>query len=116
MSLFARLFGGKSRNERLAAWARSVPITETQRTAMQELWQASRQERVPDVDPLSRLTQHDREYITKICSADFRPSEFGLANVHRLASWRYFRDLKFSEEQAAVLVGMMFNMVGRDDI
>lgn len=116
MSLLGKLFGGEKRNKRLAAWAKTVPISDAQRSAMHELWRAGQKKDVPSSDPLGKLNDDDRAYVLKICGADFRPAEFGTANTLRLASWRYFKDIGFSEEQSAVLVGMMFNMVGRPDL
>jgi len=116
MSLLGKLFGGTKRNERLAEWGKSIPLTEPQRSAMHELWWASKNNKVPPVDPLSKFNDDDRAYLKKIASADFRPREFGSADVLRLASYKYFKELGFSGEQAAVIVGMMFNMVGRPDL
>ena len=66
---------------------------------------------------LDQLTDADRSYILQICSADYRPLEFGACNELRLASARCFHnDLGFTKEQAAVLAGMTFNMVGREDL
>lgn len=116
MGLLGKLFGGDKRNERLAAWGKSVQITNLQQEVMWELWVAGKNTKPPTVDPLSRLSAEDKKYVLKICSADFRPIEFGDANIHRLASYRYFKDIGFNEDQSAVLVGMMFNMVGRKDL
>lgn len=116
MGLIGKLFGGDKRNVRLAEWGKSVPLTEPQRSAMHELWMAGKNNEVPPVDPLSRLNDDDHAYLKKIASADFRPKEFGSADTLRLASYKYFKDLGFSGEQAAIIVGMMFNMVGRPDL
>ena len=115
MGLLGKLFGGEKRNERLAAWGKSIPITNLQQKVMEELWVAGKTRKPPTIDPLSKLSGEDKKYISKICGADFRPIEFGDANTLRLASFRYFKDLGFNTEQSAVLVGMMFNMVGRKD-
>jgi len=116
MGILGWLTGKDERNRRLAKWGKSVPVTDKQKDAMWELWIAGKNGVPPRIDPLSKLSQEDKDYILKICSADFRPSEFGNANVLRLASWRHFKELGFTEDQGAVLVGMMFNMVGRQDI
>lgn len=121
MSLFGKLFGGTKRNEKLAVWGKSIPLTEPQRSVMHELWWASQEKKVPPVDPLLRLNDDDRAYLKKIASADFRPEVFNIgarttSNALRLSSWRYFKDLGFTGEQAAILIGMMFNMVGRPDL
>ena len=116
MGLFGRFFGGDRRNKRLAAWAKTIPISHSQRLAMHELWRAGQKKNVPSIDPLAKFSEDDRAYILKICGADFRPSEFGSASTLRLSSWRYFKDIGFSEEQSAVLVGMLLNMVGRPDL
>jgi hypothetical protein len=83
---------------------------------MHELWWAGKAKRIPVLDPISKLGDSDRAHILEVCSADFRPEEFGSANTLRLASWRHFQDLGFTSDQSAVLVGMMFNMVGRPDL
>ena len=70
----------------------------------------------PSVDPLKKLSENDVQYIFKICGADFRPKEYGSANALRLSSYRYFKDLGFSAEQSTIIIGMMFNMVGRPDL
>jgi len=116
MGLLGRLFGGSKRNEKLAEWGKSVPITNLQQEVMWELWVAGKNNSPPTVDPLSRLSVDDKKYVLKICSADFRPIEFGNADILRLASFKYFKDLGFNADQSAVLVGMMFNMVGRKDL
>lgn len=110
------LLGAKSRNRQLDAWARSIPLTEAQQSAMWELWQAFKSGRVPEVDPLARLSNEDREYIKTICSADYRPPEFGSANTLRLAQFQSLLERGYTPEQAAVIVGMTINRVGRKDI
>ncbi len=116
MGILSRIFGGDERNERLAAWGKTVPVSDSQRDAMRTIWQSVQEKSPPDVHPLEKLSASDLAYIMRICSSGFRPSEFGNAEVLRLASWRYFKDLGFSKSEAAVAVGMMFNFVGRDDI
>jgi len=111
--------GVKERNRRLDAWARSVLLTEAQQSAMWELWQAFKAGRVPEVDPLERLSDDDREYINKICSAEYRPAEFGIGlslNIPRLAQFMSLLDKGYNSEQAAIIVGMTINRVGRKDI
>lgn len=81
---------------------------------MQRIWEAVEEKRAPEGKPLDALSSDEREYVLKVCGASFRPREFGNANLLRVSSYRYFRDLGFSEEEAAVAVGMMFNWVGRD--
>ncbi|HEX8369982.1 MAG TPA: hypothetical protein VF604_15655 [Pyrinomonadaceae bacterium] len=115
MGLLAKLFGG-NRNKRLAEWGKSISLNEAQRLTMRELWYAAQRKEVPSVDPLSKLSKDDLAYILKITGASFRPAEFGNAGTLRLAAWRYFKDIGFSSEQAAVIVGMQFNMVGRPDL
>ena len=108
--------GVKERNRRLDIWARSVPLTEAQQSAMWELWQAFKAGEVPEVDPPSRLSHDDREYIKKICSAEYRPAEFGIGlsvNVPRMALFMRLLDRGYTPEQAAVIVGMTINRVGR---
>ena len=107
------LVGGARRNRRLAAWARSVPISPAQAQAMRALWAAGRAKTPPIADPLDALSEEDMAYVVKICGASFRPPEFGDASVARVASFRYFKGLGFNDRQAPVLVGMTTNMVGR---
>lgn len=116
MGLFSKILGGGKRNKRLAAWGKTVSLTELQQTVMWELWQSARNETVPVKDPLAKLSVQDQEYVLKICGTSFRPVEFGSADVLRLASFRYYKDMGFTSKQCAVLVGMMFNMVGRKDL
>jgi hypothetical protein len=116
MGLLGKLFGGNDRNAKLAAWGNAVPLDQLQREVMWELWLAGKSKKPPQIDPLSKLDAEAKNYILKICGADFRPREFGDANVLRLSSYRHFKDQGFSTEQSAVLTGMMFNMVGRRDL
>lgn len=106
----------KKRNKRLDNWAKSVPISEAQQNAMKELWDAHNNNRVPEVDPLSNLTKEDLEYVKLICSADFRPKEFGSANSVRLALYFSLKEKGYSFDQAAIIIGMSTNRVGRKDI
>lgn len=101
------------RKARLTKWARSVPLTDEQRAAMQQLWRAFKARQVPPEDPLSHLTADDLEYIKCICSADYRPREFGRANLLRAAQFLSLGDRGYTPRQAAVIVGMTFNDVGR---
>jgi hypothetical protein len=116
MGFLARIFGGDKRNARLLAWGNTVPVSEAQHAAMRKIWQAVQSKSRPEGHPLKQLSSDDRAYILRICRSDYRPAEFGNADALRLASWRYFKDLGFTEDEAAVAVGMMFNFVGRDDV
>lgn len=116
MGFLSGLFGGNQRNQKLAQWGKSVPVTPEQHKAMSIIWNAVRTKTSPKGNPLDQLSDEDRAYLKHICSSDFRPREFGNADTLRLASFKYMEDLGFSVEEAAVGVGMMFNMVGRDDI
>lgn len=102
----------KARNARLGAWGQAVPATPLQRAAMRELWRAFQEKKPPAHDPLMDLSDQDRSYILHICSADFRPAEFGDCSVLRYAGYLYLTKLGFTKEQAAVCVGMLFNDVG----
>ncbi len=116
MGFLSWISGGDARNRRLANWAKKISIAEKQQDAMWELWLAGQNEIPPSVCPFANLNQADRDYILKICSADFRPVEFGDANVLRLAAFKHFKRVGFNPDQSAILVGMMFNMVGRKDL
>lgn len=116
MGLLGRIFGGNERNARLADWGKTIPVSAAQRAVMREIWHAVQSKSPPDGHPLDRLSPDDIAYVMKICSSNYRPSEFGNADVLRLSSYRYFKDLGFTEDEAAVAVGMMFNFVGRDDV
>jgi len=72
-----RLFGGNKRNKQIASWAKTVQISESQRTAMEELWYTGKENCPPSVDPLKKPSENDAQYIFKMCDADFRPKEFG---------------------------------------
>jgi len=115
MGFLSRLFGGDKRNERLAAWGRTIPVSEKQRVAMRKIWQAVQSKSAPVGNPLKNLEPDELAYVLKICGSSFRPAEFGNADTMRLATWRFFKDNGFSEDEAAVAIGMMFNFVGRDD-
>lgn len=57
------LVGGDRRNRRLAAWARSVPISLAQAEAMRVLWAVGQARRPPTVDPLDTLSEEDMAYV-----------------------------------------------------
>ena len=116
MGFLGRLFGGNKRNERLAAWGKTIPVSDKQRVVMQSIWQAVQSKTAPVGNPLKNLEPDSLEYVSKICGSDFRPTEFGNADTLRLATWRHFKNIGFAEDEAAVAVGMMFNFVGRNDI
>jgi hypothetical protein len=107
------LAGGARRNRRLADWARTVPVSPAQAQAVRALWGAGHARTPPSVDPLDALSEEDIAYVLKICGASFRPREFGDASVARVASFKHFKGLGFTDRQAAILVGMTINMVGR---
>ncbi len=109
------LVGGARRNRRLAAWATSIPISAAQAEAMRALWAAGQAKTPLSLDPLDALSEEDAKYVVKICGASFRPREFGDASVARVASFKHFKGRGFNDRQAAVLVGMTINMVGRPD-
>ncbi len=107
------------RENKLNAWARSVPLTEAQQAAMWEVWQAFKAGVVPKIDPLSRLTEAEREYIKEMCSPDHRPAAFSSGrggDVLRIAQFESALERGYTPAQAAVIVGMTFNKVGRKDI
>lgn len=116
MGFLGRIFGGDKRNARLAAWGKTIPVSDAQHAAMRKIWQAVGSKSQPEGHPLEQLSSADLGYILKICGSDYRPAEFGNNDALRLASWRYFKDLGFTADEAAVAVGMMFNFVGRDDV
>lgn len=106
------LLKARSRNRKLDDWARSVPISDAQLAAMSEQWEAFKGKRIPEADPLARLSKEDKEYIKTICSADFRPKEFGSSDISRAALFMSVLEKGYTPEQAAVIVGMTFNRVG----
>ena len=108
--------GGKARNHRLAAWAKTVPLSQRESEAMWQLWVAGKQETPPARNPLLDLRPDELSHVLEVCGAAYRPREFGGANTLRLASFQHFTELGFDEQQSAVLVGMAFNMVGRQDL
>lgn len=112
MAWLTRLLGVDQRNSELRAWGQSVPVSAAQRIAMRELWVAWETKTQPSVDPLAHLSDSDRQYIRKICSAAFRPARFGDANAMRMAGLQTCGRAGFTPEQAAVLVGMTLNNVG----
>ena len=116
MGLLGKLFGGTDRNAKLAAWGKTVPLTDLQREVMWELWQAFKSNIIPAQDPLLKLNDEDRKYVLKVCGSSFRPAEFGNADVYRLAIYRDLKSKGYSDLQSFVILGMMFNMVGRKDL
>ncbi|MDD5327470.1 MAG: hypothetical protein PHY02_06610 [Phycisphaerae bacterium] len=105
--------GAKRRNRELDTWGASIPISNVQQEAMTKLWEASQIGKPPSQNPLQNLSSDDREYLLKICSADFRPAKFGNANVLRYAAFSTLIDKGFNPEHAAIIVGMIFNGVGK---
>jgi hypothetical protein len=106
--------GAKQRNRELDEWGASIPVSDNQQSVMAKLWEASQLGKPPSEDPLQSLSDDDRAYLLKICSADFRPAKFGGANVLRAATFlRLTQDQGFTQEQAAIIIGMFFNAVGK---
>ena len=109
-------FGGDKRNEEVAKWGKSIPLTSPQQEAIWELYKSMKAEIVPSEDPLEKLSEKDKEYIKEICASGFRPAEFGNCDPLRLAVWRNLKEKGYNPDHAAILIGMMFNMVGRKDL
>lgn len=110
--MLGTLVGADDRNAKLQAWGQSVPVSDAQREAMREIWNAWKVKRPPAVDPLAKLTDEDRDYIKRICGSDFRPREFGNADDFRVQGFQQCLQIGFSPAQAAVIVGMILNAVG----
>ena len=109
--------GVKRRNHELDTWGASIPVSNMQQEAMVKLWKASQIGKPPSQDPLQHLSSDDREYLLKICSADFRPAKFGNANVLRYAAFStLIEDKGFNPEHASIIVGMIFNGVGKKNL
>ena len=108
--------GVKRRNHELDTWGASIPVSNMQREAMVKLWEASQISKPPSQNPLQHLSSEDREYLLKICSADFRPAKFGDANVLRMATFIKLTEEGFSQEHAAIILGMIFNGVGKKNL
>jgi len=70
----------KRRNQELAEWAATIPVTDAQQEAMKKLWEASQSHKPPSEDPLLSLCASDRGYLRKICSTYFRPARFAAMN------------------------------------
>lgn len=113
--MLSRLLGGDRRMRRLRAWGKTVPVTPAQSAAMAALLKASRAQAPPVSDPLVDLGPDDREYLKRICSADFRPSKFGNSDVARGSVYSQAVQRGFTPEQAVIIVGMLFNRVGPTD-
>ena len=116
MGFFSRLFGGDKRYVRIAAWGKTIPLTPLQQESIWELYQSMKTGVVPSAGHIQKLSDEDKEYILKICGSDFRPAEFGNSDALRLSVFRDLQSKGYSSEQSAVLVGMIFNMVGRKDL
>lgn len=108
--------GVKRRNHELDTWGASIPVSNMQQEAMVKLWEASQIGKPPSQDPLQHLSSDDREYLLKIGSADFRPAKFGNANVLRMSVFSKLIDEGFNPEHAAIIVGMIFNSVGKKSL
>jgi len=104
------------RNKRLDEWAKSVPISEEQQIAMDKLWAAFKLNLVPEIDPLSKISKADLEYLKTICSPQHRPEEFGSGESIWLAIFLSQRKKGYSLDQAVIIAGMGHNRVGRRDI
>jgi hypothetical protein len=118
MRILRWLLGGATsgRNDRLAAWGRGVPVSNEQLAVMTDLWKSMSAHQMPSADPLQQLSKDDVQYLLKISASQFRPPEFGNCDALRLAAYRRLAETGYSLEQASILVGMMFNMVGRRDL
>ncbi len=116
MGWLSKVLGTDERNQRLAAWGQSVPVSPPQSRAMRAIWVSAKAGTPPTSDPLSELSEADRSYILGICGADYRPAEFGSADIHRVALYKTLLSKGFREDHAAVAVGMTFNMVGPTDL
>lgn len=79
---------------------------------MRSLWKSLKAGEPPVEDPLRQINNVDLQDILTKCGADYRPREFGSANVPRLALYMSLLEKGFSADQAAILVGMTFNRVG----
>jgi hypothetical protein len=108
--------GTMFRNARLDAWARSVHLSEIQQDAMWRLWITFKRRAIPDEDPLATLSREDLDYVLEVCGEGYRPARFGSARVLRLAQFQSLLGRGYSPDQAAVIVGMTINRVGRRDI
>ena len=51
-----------------------------------------------------------------VCSAGFRPQEFGSSDALRARAHKYYTDLGFTFGQAELVLGMFFNLIGRRDL
>ena len=107
---------GKHRNHELDTWGASIPVSNMQQEAMVKLWEASQVGKPHSHDPLQHLSNDDREYLLKICSADFCPAKFGNANALRYAAFNTLMDKGFNPEHAAIIVGMIFNSVSKKNL
>jgi hypothetical protein len=106
----------KHRNQELDRWGETIPISDEQQAVMTKLWEASQIGKPPSQDIFNSLSNDDQAYLLKICSADFRPARFGDANVLRVATFIGLTKDGFSPEQASIIIGMIFNSVGKKDI
>lgn len=108
-----RWWASRGRGEVLEQWAQTVPLSYAQRHALGELWKAFRQSRVPKPDPLSALNEMDMEHLLEVSSVEYRPRLFGRNHTVYGMRAKALVQKGFTEDQAKVLCGMIFNRIGR---
>jgi hypothetical protein len=103
------------RNKKLIGWCRTVPITESQKFAMEYIWDSHINGRnFHSIDLikdtlLNDINQQDWEYILTICDPSFRPPEFGSAKPSFDIHVRYLEGKGYAEEFAKIVIGMKLN-------
>lgn len=106
--------GRSTRDEDVAAWAKSVTFSNRQLTVMRSLWQWHTSGREPAGDPLKSLGPADVADLATKCSLEFKPLEFQSPGEERAR-----RELEevlmargMNELQAEIVSGLKFNMIG----
>jgi hypothetical protein len=114
--LTSATIGTIARQARLADWARTLDLSESQKRALRDLWHAAQTTKSPSPDPLARLTEEERQVLWFFSDVVARPAEFNYPqraeqnaeHVREKLIAKYL-SLGFSQEQADLLSGMVVN-------
>lgn len=109
------LFPWRAKRKRaLLKWGKTVPLTNRQRKALQELWRWAQEEQAPDENPLACLSLDDITYLARICHPRFRPIRFGKLkpDVREAHILFHMEQQGMDRLQAELTFGIEFNKVG----
>jgi hypothetical protein len=103
----------KTRSRLLGEWAKTVALSRSQRDALTNLWKAFKEKKVPNPDPLARISPVDKTYLLKITNPEYRPKAFGKNGAVWVRQHKDLVSMGYSDDQAKVLCGMILNRIGR---